>query len=283
LRETVHLLQRIACSDPAKIAALATTVFNRTTDGPGARDVWDACVNIFGGLLVWQEEPQSAAMIATLIAEPTRYHEELQHVTFSSGAWLVTAKDGINPKAFALLDRIVSAVASAIHALEAQNTGDTVWPEPAAAAYRGLMLCADEAATRLHQASQGFDENTKDSRDAVYHQVRPILSRLAGIGYPHIAHSLLETLSLFIPADPPGVLLLAGEVVRTGSKYGYQYEQLAESLIVQIVERYLAEYRPILREHRECHRALMDILDVFVRVGWPSAHRLTYRLGEIYR
>jgi hypothetical protein len=49
--------------------------------------------------------------------------------------------------------------------------------------------------------------------------------------------------------------------------------QLAEGLIVQMVERYLAEYRPILREHGECHQALMNILDVFVRVGWPSAHR----------
>jgi hypothetical protein len=98
-----------------------------------------------------------------------------------------------------------------------------------------------------------------------------------------IPHSLVEMLSLFIPADPPGVLVLAGEVVSTGSKYGYQYEQLAEGLIVQMVERYLAEYRPILREHSECHQALMVILDVFVRVGWPSAHRLTYRLGEIYR
>jgi hypothetical protein len=283
MRATLRVLQRIACSNPPKTAALATTIFNRATDGTGARDVRDACVNIFGGLLVWQQEPQSAAMMATLIANPARYHEELQHVIFSSGAWLVTAEPGINHHAFALLDRIVSAIASAIRTLEAQNTGDAVWPEAAAAAYRGLMLCVDEAATRLHQASQGFDENTKESRDAVYEQVRPPLSRLAGIGYPHIAHSLLETLSLFIPADPPGVLLLAGEVVRTGSKYGYQYEQLAEGLIVQMVERYLAEYRPILREHRECHQTLMNILDVFVRVGWPSAHRLTYRLGEIYR
>jgi hypothetical protein len=50
-----------------------------------------------------------------------------------------------------------------------------------------------------------------------------------------------------------------------------------------MVERYLAEYRPILRERKECYTALMDILDVFVRVGWPRAHQLTYRLSEIYR
>jgi hypothetical protein len=53
--------------------------------------------------------------------------------------------------------------------------------------------------------------------------------------------------------------------------------------MVDIVERYLAEYRLVLRDHRECHAALMDILDVFVRVGWPRALQLTYQLSDIYR
>ncbi len=101
--------------------------------------------------------------------------------------------------------------------------------------------------------------------------------------HPHAAHSVIDTLVYFAPVDPVGVLLLIGEVVKASSAHGYQYEQLGEELIVRMVERYLAEYRPILREHRECHTVLMEILDVFVRVGWPRAHQLTYRLGEIYR
>jgi len=37
------------------------------------------------------------------------------------------------------------------------------------------------------------------------------------------------------------------------------------------------------RKHSGCHVALMEILDVFVRVGWPRAYHLTYLLGEICR
>jgi hypothetical protein len=77
------------------------------------------------------------------------------------------------------------------------------------------------------------------------------------------------------------VLLLIGEAIKASSAHGYQYEQL--QLIVRMVERYLADFRPLLREHRECNAALMEILDVFVRVGWPGAHQLTYRLNSIYR
>ena len=46
---------------------------------------------------------------------------------------------------------------------------------------------------------------------------------------------------------------------------------------------YFAEFRLLLRERSDCHTALMRILDVFVRVGWPSAYQLTYQLSNIYR
>jgi len=76
---------------------------------------------------------------------------------------------------------------------------------------------------------------------------------------------------------------MIGRVVQASSAYGYQYEALAEELIIRMVERYLAEYRPLLRDHRESQNIIIQILDVFVRVGWPAAHQLTYRLSEIYR
>jgi hypothetical protein len=50
-----------------------------------------------------------------------------------------------------------------------------------------------------------------------------------------------------------------------------------------LVERYLAEYRTIFREKAECRHVLIEILDIFVQAGWPSARRLTYRMEEIFR
>ena len=71
--------------------------------------------------------------------------------------------------------------------------------------------------------------------------------------------------------------------MRSGQKDGYQFEAMAADLLVNLVERYLAEYRSVLREERGCQAALLEMLDIFVRVGWPSARRLTYRLEEIFR
>jgi hypothetical protein len=106
---------------------------------------------------------------------------------------------------------------------------------------------------------------------------------LADVGLPSLTHHLLETLESFVVIDPRGVFLRIGRVVRSGERGGYQYEQVAVDLLVRLVERYLAEYRTLLREDERCRRTLLEILDIFVRAGWPSARRLTYRLDEIFR
>jgi hypothetical protein len=64
---------------------------------------------------------------------------------------------------------------------------------------------------------------------------------------------------------------------------GYQFEQMAADLVVRLVERYLAEYRELLQNDPKCRQALVELLDTFVRAGWPAARQLTYRLEEIFR
>jgi hypothetical protein len=187
-----------------------------------------------------------------------------------------------------LLDRILDAQIVAMRTLETQFGGQAfyTWPETEQKQYAEFVRTADEVAMRLHLNSGASSANqasplTPDPE--FYRLAKPLLKKLAAMWHPHTAHSVIETLVYFAPLDPVGALLMIGEVVKASSAQGYQYEQLGEDLIVRMVERYLAQYRPVLREHRECHAALMEILDVFVRVGWPRAHQLTYRLNEIYR
>jgi hypothetical protein len=120
-------------------------------------------------------------------------------------------------------------------------------------------------------------------QERFYREAGPLLDLLADVGFPSVAHHLLELLEVFIPCDAAGIFLRIGRVIRGGKKSGYQYESLAVDLMVGLVERYLAEYRPLLREQHECRQTLLDILDTFVQVGWPQARRLAYRLEEIYQ
>lgn len=90
-------------------------------------------------------------------------------------------------------------------------------------------------------------------------------------------------LEAFIPIDPRRVFLQVSTLVKSGKSGRYQYESMAAEHIVRIVERYLAEYRPLLQEDAECRVALRTTLDSFVEAGWPAAQQLSYRLDEIFR
>ena len=111
----------------------------------------------------------------------------------------------------------------------------------------------------------------------------PLLDDLARIGLPGMAHSLVETYEKLLPLEPRTLFLRIAAVVKGGERHGYQFESLAASTLVGVVERFLAEHRSLVRRDKQCREALLSVLNIFVRVGWPAAQRLTYRLDELSR
>jgi hypothetical protein len=114
-------------------------------------------------------------------------------------------------------------------------------------------------------------------------EITPALDALAELPILHIAHDIIQTLEYLAPADPPNIFRRIGRVALAGQGSGFQFEPQAKDLIVRIIERYLAEYRFIFRDDTECQQLLVSVLDSFVRVGWPAAVQLAYRLDEIHR
>jgi len=93
-------------------------------------------------------------------------------------------------------------------------------------------------------------------------------------------HHLIEMLEIFVPIDPRSVFLQVAALVESGRSGGYHYESMGAERIVRIVERYLAEHRPLLQENTECRIALRRTLDAFVEAGWPSAQQLSSIFGQ---
>ena len=143
-----------------------------------------------------------------------------------------------------------------------------------------LYHVLDSISGELYSASETFDEKRTlqrrapnaldlDGRAVFFANAEPIVRLLLTVGVVPIAHHLVEFLEACISLDPEHVFLLIGEVVLASKRGGYQYESLAANLIVKIIERYLAEYRHILRGKNDCQAMLIKILDIFVL--WPAA------------
>lgn len=288
LRVGVASMQRIAGIDAARISALAEEVFLRL---PAAdKDTEEArlgCSDIFVGLAVHHEDATSLKMLDRMIAAPADHGREFAHIIFALGAYLHDEKKEVYSAAFALLKRILDAYIAAKNALDGRfAAAPEKWQAADRELYGTVLKGIDEVATRIHLTSGAFNHGNAELTPpsaAFFEHARPLLEALASMAHPHTAHAVIETLAFFVPLDPMGVLHLIAQSVKASAEHNYQFEPLGEDLVVKTVERYLAEFRPLLRENPEGNVALMEILDIFVRVGWPRALQLTYRLGDIYR
>jgi hypothetical protein len=209
------------------------------------------------------------------------------------------AVDGSEPdldaqrlRAIGLIDQLLTAALDAQHTIEQQSQQNmTEWPRQRLGEWRANAQLIDTINMEFHFASGAHrDQNTPadehvptPAQRRFYDEAGSLADRLATAGYPSCAHHLLETLEFFIDVDPRGAFLRIAETIRGGQRWGYQYDTLAPAVFVRIVERYLAEHRSLIQQDADCSAGLVDVLDIFVRAGWPAARRLTYGLDEIYR
>ncbi len=292
-------LNRLAKVDPDRVVGLTVAILKRIDKGPGADEVREHCIRILTELYVRQDHPQSREIINQIISNPADYPAEAGHVLVELHDALVygptdrpdTWADAIRHRALDILKRLLSSARNSLQELETrlEGTPPDQWSETDREIARSLFQLIERITRVVYYASGASEARRQGQRDITpqskrfYQEAEAVFDELAETALPEVVHYLLEILEYFIPLDPRKIFLRIHHVVLLAQKEGYQYESLAVDLIVRIVERYLAEYRTLLQEDDDCRKALIDILDVFVEVGWPSARRLAYRLEEIYR
>lgn len=296
-------LGRIAGPNPERVAALLSGLLNRVGAGKAADELREGCITMLAQLHVWRDEPLSSKVIPEIIKKPVENARGIAHAVSTMRDVLTHGpveprdekEDAIRLRALRLVSQVLQICVTALNELEKRHSGKSfgAWPKEDQENARELVKHIDHVATELYFASGSFDrkrtaDEKKDTLDdklrrRFFAEATPLIETLAATGFAPVSHHLLELLENYVDVDQAKVFLLMHKVTREGQKGSYQHESLAADLIVRVVERYLAEYRPLFRENQECRRALIDILDIFVKAGWPSALRLTYRLEEIFR
>ncbi len=228
-----------------------------------------------------------------------------------NGGWL-TAEGGETPAAYAdkartrtwrFFSQVLAAAQIKLQQcreesrrLHAANPPPADTINPVQARLDRLARLVDDIGAQLYFASGALDErpNLKDrqalnpaQRRQFWSDSQPLLDSLATEPHPHTAHQLVETLNYLFPCAPREIFLLAAKSIRISAAAGLQYESLAVGDVVRLIQRALADHRDLFESYdgqeSECLSALLEVLDLFVEVGWAEARQLTHRLEEIYR
>ena len=285
-------LTRLARREPDRVQDLIQQIWERLGERAGAAEVQSGIIELWASLYVWRDDNPSLKALHRVAGNFPRAAEGVGHLPFVLRDVLTRGDteradlgaDTVRRRAFEVFMLFLDRARQVFEAARVSGSTDQD-------GLKASALLLDHMAAEVYFASGAFDEKrqnggekrTEAQRRRFFIEAMPAIEALAGVSIPSLTHRLLETIESFISFEPERVFLLVCRILESGSASGYQYEGLAADLFVRIVERYLASYPALFQESEACRRGLLEALDTFVRVGWPAARRLTYRLDDILR
>ena len=293
--------------DPARVGRLTVSVADHLPAGKAGDEVRKGCAALLMQLAVVHDEPLAAGRLGRQADDPVAHARELRHVLRHLRPLLILGdparadawRDGVRRRAVDVATRIVTRGAAQLADLHAAAVSEhpSSIPEPVAAPLHDLAAVLDAAGAQLYfavkdaeapvaAAPDDEDENpapTPAHAARLYAEAGPIVDALADVGIAPLYQHLLEFLERVVSNDPAGVLLHVARVVHVGRASGYEYDSLAQRIVVRLVERYFTGFQDVVAREGQCRTALLDVLDIFVQAGWPEARQLSYRLDDVYR
>jgi len=291
--------QGLLASHPDVAAPLIREVFDRAGTGKMADEVRKVCL----GLSLaqnWKTDNPYGGPISKQILDDVIANEHLAvELIFTASEQLldgpieplIPGHETVRLRSIELLTDIATQLAGEFQALATSWKNNGEWSEGERGRAEVVQRVGYQLGIRIQFGLGTLGGDHTESGQLTgrmigarfLREAAPLLDTLLTISLANVVHAVLETLQQLVECDPGPVLLRILTAVRSGQEGAYQFESLGLDLIVKLVRRYLADHRLLLQTERIYRDAIVEILDVFVRVGWPAAMELTFRLDEVFR
>jgi hypothetical protein len=298
-------LNRIAQKEnEAKVTHVMAKLLEHTPSPPGKQNLSDP----FADLLMWlaierenswalktikdkffKHPSQFANILTRAVSQVMRCYVAPKYLETPDGC--KRAKRGIE-----WLEKVIDVVSDEIEKLyKIFSKRET---EEVEKKLRNLYTVIDQVVTRLYyEVAHGNTQPEKPKEEVSYRlrchfysEVKPLMEQVInfalnkehGMMFAPTAHHFMQVLTSFLSCDPKSVLHLATGVVKSSEQFGYTLDTLAVMEVVEFVEIVLADYRHEVRDG-EALKDLLDLLDLFAKIGWSDALKLVWRLDEVFR
>lgn len=288
-------VRRLRDVDPARAAKVAIGIRRSLAGVPEGGEVSKSCLGILRDLFVSGIDEASSAVIESIADDPVHHLDEVDylvrglHDVLVAGAIapLDSERDAARRRSWRFLLGVTQAVAAAFRLGVDQREGTDVSDVRLTdEQMQGLARVLDAVGWNIYRASGALKRDEAPSTEVLrrlYIEADGVITVLADVGLPQLSHRLMEALEVFVPIDPRGVFGHVARVVLGGRKGAYEYDPMAEEVLIRIVRRYLADHREIFQSDEEAQEHLIGVLDTFLAAGSDDARRLIYGLDQIFR
>lgn len=302
-----HVVHRFCWPDLEKCEALIEGVRARMPFEPAdpkrSRDsIGQALGGLTAQLWVAQDRPKARGWLLEWATDPD-VHGELLTAFLSNlrGIFFERYSETADDHARAMTDRAQEGVTAILEqCIAISSTGAVIYMDNASAAKdkERAQAAVQAAESVIHHAMNqlyfGSGAHANDlhpalglsSHDAMRRfllDYAPALALLNRSVNPATIHHLVKLYEYLIPGEPAVVFdAVHALLIGKGAEEGYQYESLANTAVVRIITRYIADFRSIFEDEGRRGR-LLDVLRLFSDVGWSEALKLLYDLPDLLR
>jgi hypothetical protein len=138
------------------------------------------------------------------------------------------------------------------------------------------------AAAAAHDNAGGVLSDRGEKQEFIA-EYGAVLQEIGDTGISSIVYHLVELYEFLADASPELVFdRIAVMLLGPAAVDGFQFESLAETALVRLVQTYLADYRSVFAKHAR-REQLVKVLELFSTAGAPEALRLLYELPDLLR
>jgi hypothetical protein len=260
----------------------------------------DPCIATMTRLVLLYNNKRANEKIKTYGRCPLIYYDELQQVAISAINYLTIGLDEkehekIRPELVRkrtrwILSRLLDSADLGFHKLYQKY--ENKWSENRRILAKELYDIIDIIARWLY-----FKVTKDDKKESLleehihqyYSENKPLIIQIISIGsskeaflHPSTTHYLMQLCNIIIKYDPGGVIRIAEALCKASEVHGYALDSMAIREVVKLVEICMVDFKEILQNKKNI-LSLMNILNIFVKAGWPEAIQLAIKLDEVWR
>lgn len=293
----------IAKAEPQRVVKWWKALLRRRLPIRRAEDLLQAIIDSLMYLYIYLNDPTANDLLLSLEGSPLRYARHL-HITASSASYYLTyhieqadsAAYSIRARAREIELRVLQAVDRGLRSLEVSMAQVKRSTTNGSESARQLLSAVDTIGFRLYilvnaneQLVRQEDKPLTDNAvRAFFAESADLWDSIVGVDSeyrrpisPSTTHHLMESLIHLLTVSPERILKLTWFLI-TGRTFGYEYDHMAIQEFVRFAEKLLADHRELLRDGTNAVR-FAQILDVFVRVGWPRATQIVLQMDSALR
>lgn len=292
-------MRRFVKEDPERCVDVLNTLYKTISQTEGENTYPDEFLSMVTGFAIAFDNNWAKDLMLSFLTNCKKYHAETVKLIFESTIYLKpqnlekSETKQIFNRSRDWLESTIPHIVKAIRELftDYGNNLDKNSETIVTDLYRAL----DEIVTRIYFSAGIFEKGaskeqlSSDLQKEYYCSVKPIfLHFLDACERSHVAinpgtaHYFIELMNGVLRHDPPGVLDMSVRVIRASTPAGYSFDHMGMEKIVELCETIISDHKELLLNEASL-KNLLDLLDIFVKAGWPKPLELVWRLDEIYR